>query len=106
MGYYSTFRVVDTDIPLETLCDRLNKFSEAYGWADPGWELYNDSIGGYDGTKWYDWVEDLEQYALQYPEDYFIILRHGEESPDMSRVIVKNGKAVEYFPDISWPDVH
>lgn len=103
MGYYSTFEVVDTTMPLEELCDKLNSFSKKYDWADPGWEIYDDCIRGYDGTKWYYWLDDLTQYALHYPEDYFIILRHGEESPDMSRAIVRNGKAVEQFPSISWP---
>ena len=110
MGYYSTFKVVDTNVPKEVLCERLNNFSQQYDWADPGWELYkaydgSENFSGYDATKWYDWVTDLKQYALHYPEDYFIVLRHGEESPDMSRVVVKNGKAYEQFPYTSWPPV-
>ena len=105
MGYYSTFEVVDSNVPFEELADRLNTFSKSYGWADPGWDLYNDYLTGYDGAKWYRWVEDLEQYALHFPNDYIVILRHGEESPDMSRVVVKNGKAIEQVPELTWPEI-
>lgn len=107
MGYYSSFTIVDSNFEdAQELIDKLHKFSETYNWADPGWETRRDgSISGYESTKWYDWDEDLKQYAYQHPEDYFIVLRYGEESPDMSRVIVKNGKAVEQVPNISWPEV-
>ena len=108
MGYHSTFEVVYSEVPLEELSKRLHFVSERYGWADAGWDYYQTNDGterlcGYDSTKWYDWLEDLMQYAMQYPDDYFIVLRHGEESPDMSRVIVRNGTAREQFPHISWP---
>src|SRR5690348_5480936 len=104
MGYHSTFKVVDTNIPLDVLCERLNAFLDAYN-MDCRFETYSDQMVSYDSWRWYDWDTDLAQYAKQYPEDYLIMLRHGEESPDMSRVVVKNGRAVEQYPEVSWPPV-
>lgn len=110
MGYYSTFEVVDTNMDVEELVKLLNTFDELYWGGSPGWELifpYGEQVGyirGYDSTKWYDWVSDLEQLANHYPDLFLIILREGEESPDMSRVIVKNGHAFEQYPEITWPD--
>jgi hypothetical protein len=102
MGYYSTFEVVDTDIP--DIKDVLNNADKQYGWGSPGWEDYEGQVSGYDCAKWYDWLTDLQQLAYAYPNNFLIVLRHGEESPDMSRVIVRDGTAVEQYPNISWPE--
>jgi hypothetical protein len=102
MGYYSSFEVVETDIP--DILEVLTNFEEQYSWGSPGWEQYDGQVRGYDCAKWYGWLTDLQQLAYAYPNNFLIILRYGEESPDMSRAIVKNGTVIEQFPNISWPE--
>jgi hypothetical protein len=95
MGYYSNFEVVDTDI--EDILDVLRANTGVYGDSWYGALPYLDSM------KWYDWDKDLQQIAYQYPDNYLIILRTGEESPDMERAIVRNGKVKLQRPNITWP---
>jgi len=103
MSYNSTFRVVDTDIP--NIVEVLNNADEAYEWGSPGWEEDGDLARGYDCAKWYYWDKDIQQLANMYPDNFLIILRYGEESPDMSRLIMRNGTVVEQYPNITWPEV-
>ena len=102
MGYYSNFELIDTDIPNNL--EVLNLFDEDVWGGSPGWEEYNGTVQSEDSTKWYDWLDDLAQLAVKYPENYLIIERTGEESPDVSRAYVQNGKVEEVRPEIVWPD--
>ena len=104
MGYYSSFEVIDTDIP--DILDVLSAFEEKYEWGSPGWRLnYNGDAHSYDSGKWYDWIADLNDLAVQYPENFLVIERCGEESPDISRAVVKHGRVVEIEPELVWPEV-
>lgn len=104
MGYYSTFEVIETD--LSDPHKILNDFSDNSWDGSPGFSYYSDnSIHSYDSAKWYDWLTDLGQLARLYPDSHLVMERRGEESPDISRVIVKNGKAVEIEPELVWPKV-
>jgi hypothetical protein len=96
MGYYSNFEVVDTDI--ENILDVLRASTGVYG--DSWYSEANPYMGS---VKWYDWDNDLEQIAFGYPNNYLIILRIGEEAPDMERAIVRNGKVKFQRPNITWP---
>jgi len=99
MGYYSTFTVIDTDIT--GIVDVLNDNSGVY----EGW--YVDSYNGVTmgAVKWYDWLTDLKTLATLYPSSYLVIERIGESSLDISRVVVKNGRATEITPELVWPEV-
>lgn len=94
MGYYSNFEVADTDIP--DFVDVLRANTGVYG---DSW----DSNGFMGGMKWYDWDKDLQQIAFQYPNNYMIMIRYGEESPDIERAIIRNGTVKFQRPNISWP---
>jgi len=102
MGYYSSFEVIDTDIP--NVLDVLNEYTETRWGGAPGWEFWSDVVHSYDSTKWYDWVQDLAILASDYPENFLIMERCGEESPDISRTVVRNGTAVEIEPELVWPE--
>jgi len=105
MGYYSTFEVLETDIiDAYTV---LNDLTESDWDSSPGFSYWdsNNSVHSYDSAKWYDWLTDLGQLARLYPDSYLVMERRGEESPDISRVIVKHGKAVEIEPELVWPEV-
>lgn len=98
MGYYSTFQVADTDIENILGVLRANSGNYGDGWYDGGdYGIYMSD------AKWYDWENDLRQIAYQYPNNFLIIVRYGEESPDMERAIVRNGKLTLQRPNISWP---
>jgi hypothetical protein len=100
MGYYSTFEVIDTDIP--DILDVLNNLDTDLDWASPGWSTWDNTVRGYDCAKWYGWIEDLQQLASLFPDNFLVIERCGEESPDVSRAVVKDGKVTEEQPTITW----
>jgi hypothetical protein len=97
MGYYSNFEVIDTDI--EDIVSVLNDLE--YG----GWHQWNANVC-LSETKWYNWISDLGKLAMKYPDNFLIIERAGEESPDISRAYMRNGKVVEVEPEIIWPEVN
>lgn len=101
MGYYSTFEVIDTDI--DNIADVLNDLLDDT--AHPGWvySTNREAVYSYDCSKWYDWITDLKIIASKYPNNFLVIERAGEESPDMSRAIIKNGLVIEVEPEIVWP---
>jgi hypothetical protein len=101
MGYYSSFEVIDSNV--ENIEEFLNANLEDTG--SPFWETYNDAVRSSDSTKWYYWLEDLANLVEDYPGLYLVIERTGEESPDISRVIVRDGSVTEIFPEIVWPEV-
>lgn len=96
MGYYSVFEVADSDI--DNLVDVLNQYSAPYTW-----ECWNGNVS-LGSVKWYDWLTDLQQLAYAYPKNFLTIVRYGEESPDMSRAVVKDGQVIEQRPNITWPE--
>jgi hypothetical protein len=99
MGYYSNFEVFETDI--DNIEDVLNTVLEDTG--HPGWETWGDGIvHGTDCTKWYDWIQDLQLVADAYPDKHLVIERTGEESPDISRAVIKLGTVTEYEPRLVW----
>lgn len=98
MGYYSKFEVVDTDIP--DILAVLNELDTDYN----GWESWNGNVC-ISETKWYDWITDLNELAVKYPDNYVVIERTGEESPDISRAVIKHGRVVEIEPELVWPEV-
>lgn len=103
MGYYSTFEVLETDIPY--IEEVLNTFSENVWRGSPGFEL-RDGIGySYDCAKWYDWLTDLEELAKMYPNSYLVLERCGEESPDIERAVIKHGTVTAITPELVWPEV-
>lgn len=100
MGYYSNFEVIDANIV--EVVDFLNDL--LFNTGAPGWTEYDGVVTSYDSTKWYDWIEDLQDIAEQHPNLYLVIERTGEESPDISRAVVRNGTTTEIRPEIVWPE--
>jgi len=97
MGYYSDFEIISSDIA--DVEEVLNELFE--GTAAP----YFESDGrSYDSTKWYHWLEDLQKVANLHSDKYLIMERTGEESPDISRAVMRNGTVVEIEPQIVWPE--
>jgi hypothetical protein len=96
MGYYSDFTVIDTDI--EDVCAVLNDTEYS------NWETWHGNVS-MSSVKWYNWIGDLQQLATKYPDNFLVIERIGEESPDISRAYMRNGVVMEITPEIVWPDV-
>jgi hypothetical protein len=97
MGYYSEFKVTDTDIPF--VVDVLNGSCGKYQWSDDSYGIYMSEV------KWYSWEEDLATVAKLYPHNLLIIERYGEEAEDISRAVVKNGNVVIQKPTFVWPEI-
>jgi hypothetical protein len=103
MGYYSSFEVVETDI--DDILDVLNEFCESNWGGSFGFEFWGDRVHSYDSCKWYDWLTDLRDLATMYPDKFLVLERCGEESPDISRAVVKNGTVREIEPELVWPKI-
>lgn len=98
MGYYSHFEMISSDIDnaVEVLNDLM---------GNTGGAPFFDTDGrSYDSTKWYDWLVDLQLVADAYPDNFMVVERCGEESPDISRAVVKNGTVIEVVPTLVWPE--
>lgn len=97
MGYYSDFHVDDTDIP--NVKEVLNNLTEHYEWYD-----YTDENQPYlAGVKWYEWLTDLDELARLYPTNYLVIIRYGEDQPDITRAVVAKGTVTHQKAEITWP---
>lgn len=90
MGYYTNFElttdVADARIECPT-CGHCKRKSN--------YDALVETIG-YDpfegDCKWYSWKEDMVKHSLKYPDVLFTIDGEGEESGDVWRAYVKNGK--------------
>lgn len=96
MGYYSNFEVIETDI------DNIEEVLNNLLFLNTGAPRFESDGNSYDSTKWYDWITDLQLVADTYPDKYLVIERTGEESPDISRAVIKLGTVTEYKPRIVW----
>lgn len=90
MGYNTCFT-------FEFYCDE-NKEQEIRKWAD-------EAFGGLpeDPCKWYEWREDMTKLSHQFPDVLIIIDGEGEESGDIWRAYVKNGKVIQKQAEIVHP---
>src|SRR5690242_16095240 len=80
MGYYSRFELDTHD---DNVCidheDEIGSFVDYIG-------IFEEDV------KWYEWVNDMKKYSLQYPEIMFQVQRTGEENGDIEVGYFKNGK--------------
>jgi len=103
MGYYSSFEVIETDI--SNIEGVLNTFSDNIWDGSPGFESWGDRIGSNDSVKWYHWLTDLEELAKLYPNNFLVLERTGEDSPDIERAVIKRGTVTAITPELVWPEV-
>lgn len=89
MGYYSDYTLeVDSGDEQE----HMDQISDMVGY-----NVFDDQV------KWYDHVEDLQSYSLNFPEIVFILYCYGEDNASW-RVICRNGKSYTeepHFDDIN-----
>jgi hypothetical protein len=57
-----------------------------------------------DSIKWYDHKENMIEYSKKYPDTLFMIEGKGEETGDLWKLYVKNGKSFIDEPKIVWVD--
>lgn len=97
MGYYSSFEVIDTDFELEELHDILEDYS------DYTFYLYDGILRSTDSYKWYGCKDDLANITRDHPGKFIEIERIGEESPDIERILAKDGIVQSIEPELVWP---
>jgi len=102
MGYYSYYELTDIqkvdkdlfgvnliDIPVEEI-EKIKKEME-------------EKIDAYfEYTKWYDYKEDIAKFSLLYPDYLFTISREGEESGDLEKDYILNGKVQSTYATIEY----
>ena len=93
MGYYTRHELeiiygndYKTDYEAE-----IRNFSDYY-------PLFGDSV------KWYDCEKDMKEYSKKYPSTLFLITGEGEETGDMWKMYVKNGKSITHKAIISYEE--
>jgi hypothetical protein len=91
MGYYTTFTLKITSPKTSTLTEEtiIHNFREQYECAK-----YALSEDGYpiEPCKWYECESELKAFSKSYPEHLFLLVGEGEESGDLWKLYVKNGK--------------
>lgn len=90
MGYYTRYELT-TDQPNAKVkcptCGHCTQKSQREAIAAlVGYDPF------YDNTKWYSWSKDMIKHSLLHPEVLFTIDGEGEESGDVWRAYIKNGK--------------
>lgn len=81
MGYYTIFQC-----QTETTGEQRDKLGEISGYS------IESMFDGEENVKWYDFESDIKQWSEIYPDQLFEWWGEGEESGDMWRAYVKNGK--------------
>jgi len=91
MGYYTRFELKITEPKNSTLTEEsiIPEFRKKYECAK-----YALSEEGYteEPCKWYECEDELKEFSKSYPEHLFLLEGEGEESGDIWKLYVKNGK--------------
>jgi len=53
-----------------------------------------------DSCKWYHHEDDMKKFSKKYPDIVFVLDGEGEDSGDIWRLYVKNGKIFKSFANI------
>ena len=89
MGYYTyyTLKIKDSIIDSSYVINELREENE-----DAKYALDNEGYSQ-DEAKWYNAEEDIREFSKKYPEVLFILEGQGEESDDVWRTYIQNGKS-------------
>lgn len=106
MGYYTNFDLTVSGFKekehKEYFEFKLYKRNEFWTtqWVDQG-----DSLTKYlDSAKWYSWRKDLEDFSKEFPKLLFEVEGEGEESGDIWKARIKNGKVEIVKAEIVFPE--
>lgn len=95
MGYYTNFEIEAIDDPKSQIMSLLQSLAGISG--------YRELESGYASSiKWYDCVENCKKASLYYPELLFRVTGDGENSDDIWRLYVRNGKTK--LLTMIWPE--
>ena len=90
MGYYTTYSLRIIETTEENNWEIIPKFRKEYDSAKYAINDMGDALGE---TKWYDSTIDLINFSEKHPTILFCLDGTGEESEDIWRLYVKNGKS-------------
>lgn len=101
MGYYTDYVINAKDVYNPSVMDFISSFlKDAWG------EFYSDENTWHmEETKWYNHEKDMLKLSKQ-PEVKDVLFKvdgDGEEKEDIWVKYFKNGKMVEYRPEVIWP---
>lgn len=108
MGYYTTYKVTITDIKD---ADDFEWFEFKFKKTIPylGDDLKYDEINktvyaAFYDVKWYDCEEKLKELSTLFPNITIDVNGEGEESGDIWKMRVRNGKSERVNAVLSFPD--
>ena len=103
MGYYTSreIRVETKSKKKDREKEIIKHLREEYEEARYAIDEDGQSIGN---TKWYTDIEDLVEFSKKYPTELFIMWGEGEESYDLWKSYIKNGKFHTVSAKITYPD--
>lgn len=97
MGYYTSHELK----VLSGNSDLITQFREENDSA----KYALDSQGGTsESCKWYDSDTDLMEFSKKHPAELFELSGEGEESGDLWKLYVKNGKSKKVKAVITYPE--
>jgi len=90
MGYYTRYELTTSDYGKAHTCPTCGSKGVVNHMDLISKELdYNPF---YDACKWYSWKEDMLKYSKQYPDVLFTLHGEGEETGDIWKAYIQNGK--------------
>ena len=94
MGYYTRF-TGEVSGPAELMDEFINDGDETFTVYDlPLSDWLDGEFRSGAEMKWYSWEDDCTALSEQYPGLLFVVEGEGEESGDLWKAWIRNGKAV------------
>ena len=91
MGYYTNYSLIiyenNSDKSDEEIIKHLREYCPEAKWCLDEYGYCNN-----DG-KWYDHQDDMQNFSKLYPDTLFLLEGNGENSDDIWKLYVKNGKS-------------
>lgn len=90
MGYITNFTLDIINVNYDEKYSVIQQFREDCDNAEFAIDENGDCI---NSTKWYDHRDDLIQFSLKHPNMLFLLEGEGEDTGDVWKLYVKNGKS-------------
>lgn len=106
MGYYTSFDITVSGFKEEEHKEyfEFKLYKEDEFWSS-NWVDQGKSFTKYlDSAKWYSWQKDLEDFSKEFPKLLFEVEGWGEESGDIWRARVKDGKTEVVKAKLVFPE--
>lgn len=104
MGYYTDYELSVKGDP--GALDEFNQVASDRAQTFDDYHPLDYFVRGVEfNAKWYYWKDDMEALSKRFPALLFTIDANGENSGDIWRAYIRNGKIKRIEPELTWPKV-